>query len=348
MLRRRRKKRQSGLYAPLALALLCLLAALVLLAYRQAERSQGARSPGVRVETVRRGGKPVSGSISALKVALLDARGEALRQLPLEEYLIGVVAAEMPAGFAEQALEAQAVAARTRAAASMRALGGAGCARMAQADICSDSTHCQAWADEDALREKWGGDYAANRRKIADAVLATRGEVITFDGALIEVLYHASSGGVTEDVEHVFSQALPYLRGVDSPGEEGAKGYASAFRLSCAQAAGRLNDAFPKADVTADKLPGSLKIIERFDTGRVGKVQVGSAVVTGRELRQALGLSSTLFTLRFAGDELIVEQRGYGHGVGMSQVGADAMARAGSDHGAILRHYYTGVEIEHW
>jgi stage II sporulation protein D len=291
---------------------------------------------------------PGAKSVGDRPVALFDVRTNVLLNLPLEEYLIGVVAAEMPASYAPQALCAQAVAARTRAVASLRASGGAGCAPHPGADICSDSTHCQAWTDDDALRARWGADYATYRRKVAEAVEATGGEVLTYEGAPILVLYHAVSGGATEDVEHVFAQALPYLRGVESPGEEGARRYESETRLPYRQAAETLNAAFPGAGLTAGALPGALEVTQRFDSGRVSAVRVGGVIADGRGVRQALGLASANFTLAFGDGELVIRQRGYGHGVGMSQAGAEAMARAGYGYADILGHYFTGVEIRRW
>lgn len=278
-------------------------------------------------------------------LAVYDAGASRIVTMTLEEYLVGVVAAEMPASFADEALKAQAVAARTRAAGSMRALGGGGCSAHAGADICGDSTHCQAWDDLAALRQRWGDAYDAHLQKIQRAVRATEGEIMTYDGQPIQVLYHAISGGRTEDVEHVFAQALPYLRGVDSPGEERASRYESEQRFTLADAARRINAELPGAKLTAQALPGQLAVVERFDSGRVRTVRAGQAICDGRTLRAALGLNSTIFSLAFTKDELVVDQRGYGHGVGMSQTGADAMARSGSGYRDILLHYYAGVRI---
>ncbi len=278
-------------------------------------------------------------------LALYDAGAGRTVSMSLEDYLVGVVAAEMPANFADEALKAQAVAARTRAVASMRALGGPGCAAHPNADICGDSTHCQAWDDEKTLRQRWGDGYEGYLAKIQRAVHATEGEIITYDGQPIEVLYHAISGGQTEDVEHVFAQALPYLRGVTSPGEEQASRYESEQRFNLADAAQRLNTALPKAKLTAQALSSQLAVVDRFDSGRVRTVRVGKTACDGRALRTALGLYSTIFSFSFTKDELVVNQRGYGHGVGMSQTGADAMADTGSDYREILLHYYAGVRI---
>jgi len=324
---KKRRIRRHAIYPPLTCALALLLVALLALAWQRLSMPSG---------------------IDHWQITMFDADAGELRDLPLEEYLIGVVAAEMPASYHEQALCAQAIAARTRVVAGLRRLGGAGCSAHPGADICSDSAHCQAWAGAEALRARWGLEYAANLRKVSAAVRNTSGQVMTYAGEPILVLYHAVSGGATEDVEHVFAQALPYLRGVDSPGEESASRYESGQRFSYQEAADALNAAFPGAGLTAANLPGALNVLGRFGSGRVEKLRVGSTTVEGTAFRRALGLFSTNFTLDFKSGELVIRQRGYGHGVGMSQAGADAMARAGYGYEDILRHYYSGIEIEYW
>lgn len=273
---------------------------------------------------------------------LYDADTGRAVSLTLEEYLVGVVAAEMPSSFEDQALRAQAVAARTFAAAHMSALSGVPCGR-AGCDLCSDSGCCQAWDGEDALREKWGGSYREKREKIASAVYGTAGEVLLYQGELIEALYHSTSGGRTEDSENVFAAMLPYLRSVDSPGEEDAPRYERTVEYSGRNFIKKLNAAFPGAKLTE---AADVEILSRYESGRVERVRVGGATVTGREFRRALSLDSANFTVTAVGDTVSVSTRGFGHGVGMSQLGANAMAKEGADYRAILTHYYTGVSVE--
>ncbi|MBR0025806.1 MAG: stage II sporulation protein D [Clostridia bacterium] len=272
---------------------------------------------------------------------LYDEEQDRVLTLTLNEYLIGVVAAEMPASFEAEALAAQAVAARTFTAAHMQAFSGTPCGREG-CDTCSDSGCCQAWDDDAALRKKWGTSYAANREKVAAAVYATSGEVLLYDGELIEALYHSTSGGRTEDSENVFSAALPYLRAVDSPGEEDAPRYERTVKFSEKSFLKKLNAAFPKADL---KDAEEVRVLSRYESGRVERAQVGKVTATGRELRKALSLDSANFTLKYKGDTVLVTTRGFGHGVGMSQLGANAMAQAGADYRGILTHYYTGVTV---
>ena len=273
-------------------------------------------------------------------------REGALQQMELEDYILGVVAAEMPVDFEPEALKAQAVAARTYAAHQMAQNGGSGCSRHPGADICADSGHCQAYASEEALKKRWGQDYAANREKLAQAVWATRGQIMTYQGEIIEAMFHSTSGGHTEDVEQVYAQALPYLRGVVSEGEEDAPKFHSQARFSVQE----LNEAlsgYEGARLSADEpLLDQVKILSRTESGRVGEIQVGGACLTGTQMRRALGLNSSNFTLEQQGEELLFSMTGYGHGVGMSQVGANAMAQKGRNYQEILKWYYTGVELE--
>lgn len=261
--------------------------------------------------------------------------------LPLEEYLVGVVAAEMPASFHMEALKAQAVAARTY---TLTRLNGGGCT--SGCDLCSDSKCCQAYDTDEACRKKWGSSYAANIQTIRAAVIETQGEALYYDGKLIEALYHAASGGMTEDSENVFASARPYLRSVDSKNEVGSSHITDEERLTRKEFVKALNKAWPKAKLSADKLEDQVEITERFESGRVESIRLGGVTATGRELRGALELRSANFTIQFTKNEIIIDTRGYGHGVGMSQAGANGMAQDGATYDEILKHYYTGVEIE--
>ena len=261
--------------------------------------------------------------------------------LPLEEYLVGVVAAEMPASFHMEALKAQAVAARTY---TLTRLNAGGCT--SGCDLCSDSKCCQAYDTDEACRKKWGSSYAANIKKMREAVIETEGEAIYYDGKLIEALYHAASGGMTEDSENVFASARPYLRSVDSKNEVGSSHITDEERLTRKEFVKAVNAAWPKAKLSADKLEEQVKVTERFESGRVETIRLGGATATGRELRGALELRSANFTIKLTQNDVIIDTRGYGHGVGMSQAGANGMAQDGATYDEILKHYYTGVEIK--
>ena len=260
--------------------------------------------------------------------------------MPVETYLERVVAAEMPASFHVEALKAQAVAARTY---TLKRIKDGGCSKGAQ--ICTDSTCCQAYDSDEDCHEKWGSAYADNMKKIRTAVEETSGEVLEYDGALIEALYHAASGGQTEDSENVFASARPYLRGVESENEVGSSHLRDEERMTRKEFVSAVNKRWPKAGLKASSLEEQVEIEGRFKSGRVESVRLGKVEVTGRELRGALELRSAWFSIAFTDGDVIINTRGYGHGVGMSQSGANGMAQEGKNYREILKHYYTDIEI---
>ena len=182
--------------------------------------------------------------------------------------------------------------------------------------------------------------------KLSGAVSATRGVILTYNSKPIEALFHSSSGGMTEDAANVFGGDAPYLKSVSSPGEEGFSRYSATVSFTRKQFANAVNAAIKGADISKNKLEEQVKILLKSESGRVTKLQLGGKTVTGRELRRALGLNSTAFTIEISPERVVVSTRGYGHGVGMSQYGAEAMAQRGADYKEILLHYYTGAEIE--
>ena len=282
-------------------------------------------------------------SLSGLTLHVWREAAAAQEEIPLEDYVAGVVAAEMPARYGAEALKCQAVAARTRAVFSCRALGGNGCAAHADCDLCDDAACCQGYRDFASRAAEWGTEASVMEARIISAVRATTGEILTYDGLPIEVLYHACSGGRTEDAAAVFAQAVPYLVSVDSPGEEGYDGYTATTRLTLSEAAKRLEHAVPGCGVTAEGLPGQLRLQSTTASGRVDTLLVGTQTVTGRAFRQALGLRSTFITWDADDTAIVFTTRGYGHCVGMSQAGAQAMAARGTNYADILSHYYPGA-----
>lgn len=281
----------------------------------------------------------LSGQPDTLRVWL----SQSMTEMPLESYVCGVVAAEMPAAYHVEALKAQAVAARTRA---LRQRADGGCPVHEGADICGNSACCQGCASTAACREKWGAEYDLYRERILDAVQQTAGEVLTYEGQPIAVLYHAISGGQTESAQAVFAQELPYLVSVNSEGEEQARGFTEETRFSFQAAAEKLNLAFDGLNATAEQIRRTLAAGSFTPAGRVATVIVGQRTLDGPAFRQALGLRSTWFTITMDQDGVAFHQRGYGHGVGMSQVGANAMAANGAAYRAILAHYYPGTALE--
>jgi len=275
----------------------------------------------------------------AEQMSLRVLSGEELMEIGMEDYLVGVVAAEMPAYYHPEALKAQAVAARTY---TLRKSSRGGCVRKDGADICTDSGHCQAYADDARLRERWGGDYEDNLQKIRTAVYSTAGEILTYEDQAIDAMYHASSGGHTENSEDVYKNAIPYLRGVESP--DGA-GYEKTLSYPRGEFVERVNKKLG-TELSAETLEQDLEILSRFDSGRVAKIRLGSETFSGTKFRGAAGLPSALFSYTLSADSIVFSTEGHGHAVGMSQSGADYYADAGWDYRQILLHYYTGVSLE--
>ena len=238
-------------------------------------------------------------------VSIYNADTDKVYSLPLEEYVLRVTAAEMPASFAEEALKAQSVAARTYTARKMASLGGKPCGK-GGADVCTDSTCCQAYRTREELSEKWGSSADMYFDKLSGAVSATRGVILTYNGKPIEALFHSSSGGMTEDAANVFGGDAPYLKSVSSPGEEGFSRYSATVSFTRKQFANAVNAAIKGADISKNKLEEQVKILSKSESGDMREDRPG---------RHVDGLSG-----RGAADE----------GAGrpqMGQTGADASLR---------------------
>lgn len=289
-----------------------------------------------------RGCAPAPPSGTGPAVSVYAVRSRRLFRMDLETYLTGVVAAEMPARFSLEALKAQAVAARTLAVKRLRRFGGRGCRHLKRADICDQPGDGQAWLSDADLRRAWGWRYAKFKARITHAVAETRGLVLLYDHRPIDAVYHSTCGGRTEDAVWVWSHRVPYLIGVPCGFDEFSPKYATRMRLGVGELARRLGLLLPEA-VRAGKTPLDLQVLSRTPGGRVIRVQAAGKVFTGAAFRAALGLRSAHFTPQVKGTEVIFTVRGYGHGVGLCQYGAEGMARRGADYRQILRHYYTGV-----
>ncbi len=258
--------------------------------------------------------------------------------ITLRDYLIGVVAAEMPASFAPEALKAQAIAARSCTLYNSLHPGGA----HPQAEVCGDSGCCQAYATESRLREKWGGDYDAHYEAVAQAVDATDGLCLFYDGQLIYAPYHASSFVRTENSGQIWSEK-PYLVSVSSPEtEETVDGLVSSVRIYKDDFIAAVAEEYPSVT-----FPDGLSVgaVSYTPSGRVDSIEINGTAVSAVSLRRLLGLRSTTFQMVIDGDEVVITVYGYGHGVGMSQHGANLMAKDGCGCEDILCHYYSGVEI---
>lgn len=267
-------------------------------------------------------------------------------RVALEEYVAGVVAGEMPSSFEREALKAQAVAARTYAISKIQRSGDSGFPKEHPMAALCDSTHCQVYRTPKELlqlkSEEW---METGWLKIQEAVEETRGELMYYQGSLVEQpLFHSSSGGKTENSEDVFVAAVPYLRSVDSPYEQEATHQNEKITLSISDFQKKLKNAYPKYNFGTIN-ENSIKIVNRSEGGRVEKIQVGNVVLEGRNIRDVCNLYSANFNIKLNNNAIEFTTMGYGHGVGMSQWGANGMAQNGSDYKEILKHYYSGIEI---
>lgn len=275
-----------------------------------------------------------------ISIYLTDSKRTAT--VNFEEYIKGVVACEMPSTFHEEALKAQAVAARTYSTA--RALNGTS-SEHPSAPLC-DSTHCQVYKSPSSLKKLKGEDWMKKDwPKICEAVEATEGQKLYYNGELVkQALFHSSSGGKTENSEDVFSASVPYLVSVDSPYESEATHQNETRSFSINEFDSAIKESFPEY-AFGEINSSNIKILNRSNGNRVDDIQVGNETLKGTDIRKALGLSSANFSIKFKGDTIIFTSNGSGHGVGMSQYGADGMAKAGYNYEEILNHYYSGTEI---
>lgn len=255
-------------------------------------------------------------------------------EMPLEEYVVGVVLAEVPASFAMEALKAQAVASRTYALCACEGNRHSG------SDICTSYTCCQAYISPETYLAAGGSED--NLQKIRRAVEETAGQVLTYQGSLICATYFSCSGGSTEDAVAVWGTDVPYLQAVESPGEEFAAVYTDSYVFTAEEFQTAL---CIRLDGAPDAWFGEVVYTEG---GGVATMEIGGVAYRGTTLRTLLGLRSTAFTLRVADGGIYIETLGYGHRVGMSQYGAEAMAVAGSDYAEILAHYYLGTSLSEY
>ena len=278
------------------------------------------------------------------KVKVLICKSGQVVTLPLEQYLVGVVAAEMPGAFPLEALKAQAVAARTYTLRRMESGNSAGSSHP-QADICTDFKHCQAWIDKQEMLNNWGmsGDKYFN--KITTAVAQTKGLAVYYNNTLIDPVYHSTSNGRTENSEEVWGSKVPYLRSVASRWDSGSPKFHSTVEVPLA-AVSKLGSGTAVQPVSAVGGGGIIRILEYTSTGRLRTVQVAGKTLSSTALRQALGLPSTDLTWIVHQGKVVFTATGNGHGVGMSQYGAKGMAQEGAGFKEILKHYYTGVEVK--
>lgn len=271
---------------------------------------------------------------------VLDVKtGVSVETIGLEEYLVGVLWAEMPASFHEEALKAQAVAARTVAVRQLES------GKHLECDLCTDPNCCQAWLDEESVKRKMGQAFDIYSQKICDAVKSTEGQVLTYDGSLIDAVYFSCSGGKTEAASSVWGNDIPYLQPVLSNGEEWAPKFETEVRISHEEFKEIMHTSCPEGEIEGEPV-GWFGEVQYTSGGGVSKMEIGGKWLSGTQLRKMYHLNSTKFYISVEESDIVFYVFGYGHRVGMSQYGANAMAHSGKDYISILEYYYTGATVE--
>lgn len=280
--------------------------------------------PESKPETPQPEQKPVD---NATYITLKRSNGQILK-IEIEEYLVGVVGAEMPASFNKEALKAQAIIARTYA---LRA--------SERGSILTDNSGTQNYKSNEQLRAMWGSSYQTYYQKVKSAVQETKGVYLTYNGVIIDAVYHSTSNGQTENAEFVWGNAFPYLTSVLSPYDTSNSSYSKSVTLGYEVISSKLGISI---DSTSD-----IQILSKTVGMRVDKILIDGVEFTGVNIRNKLGLRSADFDIVKSEEGLTFTTRGYGHGVGLSQYGANGMANHGYDYASILRHYYRGITFAH-
>lgn len=273
-------------------------------------------------------------------IKLLHKKTNEVEEVEIDKYLCNVVAAEMPVDFEKEALKAQAIVARTYTIYKINNR------KHDNADICDDSTCCQAWVDKEERFKRWESDVENKWNKIEQCVDETKGKIITYQNQPINAFFHSNSGGKTELPTDVWggNSSIPYLQVVETAGEEGYKQYSSEVEITNQELLDKLKPKYSDIQIDFSNAE-DIKILEYTSSGRVKTIKFGNHNLSGTEVRSLLSLKSTNFEIEKQEEKIKFIVKGYGHGVGMSQTGADSMAKSGSTAEEIIKHFYTGVEL---
>ena len=275
------------------------------------------------------------------KIKLLHLKTGEIEEVILEEYLCNVVSAEMPVDFEIEALKAQVIVARTYTIYKINNK------KHDNADICDSSSCCQAWISKDDRLSRWEENKREeNWKKIERAVNETNGKIITYEGKPINAFFHSNSGGTTEVPINVWGgSGYPYLQMVETSGEEGYTQYASEVTLNFDEILNKIKEKYSDIQIDFTK-DDDIKILERTESDRVKTIKFGNHNLSGVEARTIFGLRSTNFEIEKQEDKITFKVKGYGHGVGMSQTGADSLAKQGKNAEDIIHHFYSNVELK--
>lgn len=275
-------------------------------------------------------------------IKLFHEKTGEVEELPMDIYLYGVVASEMPAYFELEALKAQAIVARTYTIYKIKNNSG----KHEGADICDNSGCCQAWISKEDRLEKWEEEVREEYwNRIVNSVDSTIGKIITYEGEPINAFFHSNSGGSTEIPLNVWGgSGYPYLQVVQTVGEDAYSQYNSEVELTKEEVAEKIKAVHSEFEIDFSE-ENAIQILEYTDSGRIKTIKFGNVNLSGVEARTIFGLRSANFTIEIIENKVKFTVIGYGHGVGMSQTGADALAKQGSNYEDIIKHFYVGVEI---
>ncbi|MBT2737935.1 stage II sporulation protein D [Bacillus sp. ISL-7] len=321
--------------AAVLIALTLIIPAVLVLPFSDEHRASGKLGEDLTKTPAKETKAVPTSSDPAVEVAVFRTSKSQIENVPLEDYLVGVVAAEMPTEFKEEALKAQALTARTYIVKRLLSKDTLGVPKGAQV---TDTQIHQVYMNDDELRREWGMEYDAKRKKILNAVRATAGQILAYDGEPIDALFFSTSNGYTENSEDYWAGNIPYLRSVSSPWDKNSPKFNSQKVMTVHQFEARLGVKLGSGSTIG-------KIVDRTEGKRVGKVDFNGKVLSGRDIRDKLNLRSSDFAWKRKGDNIVITTKGFGHGVGMSQYGANGMAMEGKNYKEIVKHYYQGVEI---
>ena len=275
------------------------------------------------------------------EIKLLHTDTGKVETVELDKYLYNVVSAEMPIDYNLEALKAQATVARTYTL--YKIINGS---KHENADICDDSGCCQAWISKENRYEAWKTDCDDKWEKIKNAVDSTRGKIITYDGKVINAFFHSNSGGATERPLYVWGgDGYPYLQSVETSGEDAYKQYSSEVSLKKDEFEEIMKEEYKDFKIDWEE-DNCIEIKSYTEGNRVRQIKIGNKVLSGVEVRTLFSLRSANFSFEIGKNSIKFGVIGYGHGVGMSQTGSNTLAEEGKNYIEIIKHYYTGVEVE--
>ncbi|MFT0801649.1 stage II sporulation protein D [Bacillus swezeyi] len=272
---------------------------------------------------------------SPVSIPVYRTADRQVEDIPLEEYVIGVVASEMPADFDMEALKAQSLAARTyivRQMVSDRAV------QPPKGSLVDDTQMFQVYKSKSELQQIWKKDYDWKIKKVTEAVASTQGKILTYDQKPIDASFFSTSNGYTENAEAYWTSDIPYLKSVKSSWDRKSPKFLNHKTFTAAEFEQKLGVTLPNSNRIGE-------ITERTPGKRVATAVINGKKLEGRDIREKLGLNSADFDWKRKGDQIIVTTRGYGHGVGMSQYGAHYMAKEGKKAEDIVKYYYKGTAI---